>query len=97
MSDVNNLIITLEDKIHNLIISYKLIKQQNEQLINEKNNLTNKIEEQNLIINELNSEQKKALLQISESEKATKEKKEIGLKIDELIVEIDNCIENLKQ
>jgi len=97
MSDVNNLITTLEDKIHNLIISYKLIKQQNEQLINEKKNLTNKIEEQNLIINDLNSEQKKALLLVSESEKANKEKKEIGIKIDELIVEIDNCIENIKQ
>ncbi len=96
MNDVNLLLTTLEEKIHNIIIAYKLIKQQNDQLSNEKNNLLEKIEEQNLIIKNLKTENEKHLLHKSESLEAAKVNSKIGSTIDGLIFEIDKCIEDLK-
>jgi len=96
MTNVNALLSGIEDKIYKLISSQKEIKKENIQLIKEKNELVRKVEEQNKLIKNLESEKEKNLLQNSESVEFTENKTEVYSKIDELVQEIDKCIESLK-
>ena len=96
MTNVNALLSGIEDKIHKLILSQKEIKKENIQLIKEKNELVRKLEEQNKLIKNLESEKEQNLLQNSGSVEFTENKTEVNSKIDELVQEIDKCIESLK-
>jgi hypothetical protein len=96
MTDVNALLSGIENKIQKLILTQKEVKNKNIRLIEEKNELLKKIEEQNKLIKNLESEKKQNLLQNLESVEFAENKIEVSSKIEELVQEIDKCIEYLK-
>ena len=96
MTNVNALFSGIEEKIHQLILTHKEIKKENIELIKGKNELLKTVEEQHKLIKNLESEKEQNLLQHSEPVEFTGSKVEVGSKIDELVQEIDKCIEYLK-
>ena len=96
MTDVNALLSGIEDKIQKLILTQKDLKKANNQLTEDNNELLKKIEEQNILIKNLESEKEQNLLQSSGSKEFAGNKIEANSKIDELVQEIDKCIEYLK-
>jgi len=91
---LNNLISGIEIKLNNLLSSYKKVKSINSNLKEENANLLSKIEQKNIDINAL--EDKIKIISISKSVDVSKgDIRQIKLKINEYIREIDNCIAQL--
>ena len=91
---LNNLISNIENKLNNLLSSYKKEKLINSNLNQENANLISEIEKRNQEIDVLKDKIK--IMSISKSVDASKgDIRETKLKINEYIREIDKCIAQL--
>ena len=91
---LNNLISNIENKLNNLLSSYKKEKLINSNLNKENANLISEIEKRNQEIDVLKDKIK--IMSISKSVDASKgDIRETKLKINEYIREIDKCIAQL--
>jgi predicted nuclease with TOPRIM domain len=92
MNDLQSVVASLQSKIEKLIHLHQKQKDENNQLLSEKNNYLSSLELQNKRIKELeenNSElQNSARLSVGDSAKS----KENNNKINEIVKEIDECI-----
>tara|TARA_B100001758_G_scaffold27689_1_gene19284 strand:- start:838 stop:1125 length:288 start_codon:yes stop_codon:yes gene_type:complete len=91
---LNEIISNIEIKLKNLLSSYNKLKEINNSLNTEKENLASKIEMKNKEIDSLNDKIK--IMSISKSVDASKgDIRQTKLKINEYIREIDKCIAQL--
>ncbi len=93
MNDANELISGIEYKVRKLVNLQKENKSENELLLNQNTELKNNIEEQKKIINQLKEEFNK--IKLAKSLESMKGSNDAKLKINELVREIDKCIEFL--
>ena len=93
MNDAHELISGIEYKVRKLVNLQKENKSENELLLNQNTELRNNIEEQKKIINQLKEEFNK--IKLAKSLESMKGSNDAKLKINELVREIDKCIELL--
>lgn len=94
MNDLTLNITDLKTKIEKLVALHQELKKENEQLISDKKDLQNIIDEQKNTIETL---QKNNLeIEQSKSEEQNKIVSDTKVKINELVQEIDDCIALLK-
>lgn len=90
MSDTNTLITGLEIKIKKIVTLHQNLKEEKARLISEINELKQINNNQNTIIKNLKD--KNELNTIASTINKTTDNKELHLKINGLVREIDNCI-----
>ena len=90
MDDVNTLVSGIEFKVRKLIARQKKLREENEKLINDINQLKTKNEEQKLVINGL--EEKIQVLKLARTTGGGEDNSDVKAKINELVREIDKCI-----
>jgi hypothetical protein len=95
MKDLETIISGLEFKIRNLINLHKNLKTENENLLKEKNELLKNLNLQNEKIKELDNKYK--ILKISKTIESGQKGTDIKLKINEMVREIDKCVEILNK
>jgi predicted RNase H-like nuclease (RuvC/YqgF family) len=93
MNDAHELISGIEYKVRKLVNLQKENKSENELLLNQNTELKKNIEEQKKIINQLKEEFNK--IKLAKSLESMKGSNDAKLKINELVREIDKCIELL--
>ena len=93
MNDANELISGIEYKVRKLVNLQKENRSENELLLNQNTELKKNIEEQKKIINQLKEEFNK--IRLAKSLESMKGSNDAKLKINELVREIDKCIELL--
>ncbi|MBE9480358.1 MAG: hypothetical protein IMY69_01530 [Bacteroidetes bacterium] len=93
MNDADELISGIEYKVRKLVNLQKEYKSENELLLNQNTELKKNIEEQKKIINQLKEEFNK--IKLAKSLESMKGSNDAKLKINELVREIDKCIELL--
>ncbi len=93
MNDAHELISGIEYKVRKLVNLQKENKSENELLLNQNTELKNNIEEQKKIINQLKEEFNR--IKLAKSLESMKGSNDAKLKINELVREIDKCIELL--
>lgn len=93
MNDAHELISGIEYKVRKLVNLQKENKSENELLLNQNTELKNNIEEQKKIINQLKEEFNK--IKLAKSLESMQGSNDAKLKINELVREIDKCIELL--
>jgi len=93
MNDANELISGIEYKVRKLVNLQKENRSENELLLNQNTELKKNIEEQKKIINQLKEEFNK--IKLAKSLESMKGSNDAKLKINELVREIDKCIELL--
>lgn len=94
MNDLAPTIIDLKGKIEKLVKLHQQLKQENDSLMTEKQNLTKVIEEQRATIETLQKNNEE--LEQKKSEEQNTIITDTKLKINELVQEIDECIALLK-
>jgi recombination DNA repair RAD52 pathway protein len=90
MGDVNGLVTDIEKKVKQLITLQSILLDQNLQLNAKNKELSDKIKEQNKIIEQLKD--KDNYIKIAQSVKQSEGNTDVKKKIDELVREIDKCI-----
>jgi hypothetical protein len=95
MSDVDKLIIQINDKIEKLIGVKQALLIENKNLSVKQAELLLEIQNKNKIIDELRNKNRN--LSIAESVKQIEGNSDVKLKIDEMVREIDKCIELLNK
>jgi hypothetical protein len=95
MSDVDKLIIQINDKIKKLIGVKQALLIENKNLTVRQADLLLEIQNKNRIIDELRNKNRN--LSIAESVKQIEGNSDVRLKIDEMVREIDKCIELLNK
>ena len=93
MNDADELISGIEYKVRKLVNLQKEYKSENELLLNQNTELKKNIEEQKKIINQLKEEFNR--IKLAKSLESMKGSNDAKLKINELVREIDKCIELL--
>ncbi|MDD2345550.1 MAG: hypothetical protein PHY85_05335 [Bacteroidales bacterium] len=93
--DIANVIDGIEHKVHSLCLINKKIKHENEHLRNQIVELKTDIETTKEQLNEL--ENKIKIIKLSKSIENKRELTDTKLKINELVREIDKCIQMLNQ
>ena len=93
MNDAHELISGIEYKVRKLVNLQKENKSENELLLNQNTELKKNIEEQKKSINQLKEEFNK--IKLAKSLESMKGSNDAKLKINELVREIDKCIELL--
>ena len=93
MNDADELIFGIEYKVRKLVNLQKENKSENELLLNQNTELKKNIEEQKKIINQLKEEFNR--IKLAKSLESMKGSNDAKLKINELVREIDKCIELL--
>ncbi len=93
MNDADELISGIEYKVRKLVNLQKENKSENELLLNQNTELKKNIEEQKKIINQLKEEFNR--IKLAKSLESMKGSNDAKLKINELVREIDKCIELL--
>ncbi|MCK4638133.1 MAG: hypothetical protein KAT33_01810 [Bacteroidales bacterium] len=93
MNDADELISGIEYKVRKLVNLQKENKSGNELLLNQNTELKKNIEEQKKIINQLKEEFNR--IKLAKSLESMKGSNDAKLKINELVREIDKCIELL--
>lgn len=94
MNDLTLNITDLKGKVEKLVNLHQQLKKDNDQLYIENQNLQKMTDEQKLMIESLQKNNKE--LELSKSEEQNKVVTDTKLKINELVQEIDNCIALLK-
>lgn len=94
MNDLAPTITDLKGKIEKLVKLHQQLKQENDSLITEKQNLVQLVEEQKATIESL--QKSKEELELKKSEEQNTIITDTKLKINELVQEIDECIALLK-
>ena len=95
MSDVDKLIIQINERIKKLINVKQALLIENESLVKMQEELLQQLENKNKIIEELNNKNRN--LSIADKVKQLEGNSDIKLKIDGMVREIDNCIELLNK
>ena len=90
MDDVNTLVSGIEFKVRKLIARQKRLREENEKLTNDINQLKTINEEQKLVINGL--EEKIQVLKLARTTGGGEDNSDVKAKINELVREIDKCI-----
>ncbi len=90
MSEISILIHGLDDKIKKLITLHNNLKEDNAQLISEINELKQINNDQTSIIKNIKGNNN--IIKIADSINSTADTKEIRLRINEFVREIDKCI-----
>ena len=93
MQDAESLLRNIELKITKIALDYQQEKDKNKEILTEKQRLLDIISEQKVKIEQL--ENKNKLLKIKNIVEDSTGSKEMKLKINELVREIDRCIELL--
>jgi len=95
MSDVDKLIIQINERIKKLINVKQALLIENESLVKMQEELLQQLENKNKIIEELNNKNRN--LSIADKVKQLEGNSDIKLKIDGMVREIDKCIELLNK
>ncbi len=95
MSDVDKLVLQINDKIKKLINVKQTLLIENENLVKKQEELLQQVENKNKIIEELKN--KNSNLSIADKVKQIEGNSDVKLKIDEMVREIDKCIELLNK
>lgn len=95
MSDVDKLIIQINDKIKKLIDLRQTLINENEDLKSKQQELLQQLDIKNKTIDELKNKNRN--LSIADSIKQIEGNSDVKLKIDEMVREIDKCIELLNK
>lgn len=95
MSDVDKLIIQINERIKKLINVKQALLIENESLVKMQEELLQQLENKNKIIEELNNKNRN--LSIADKVKQLEGSSDIKLKIDGMVREIDKCIELLNK
>jgi len=95
MSDVDKLVLQINDKIKKLINLKQTLLIENENLIKKQEDLLQQVENKNKIIEELKNKNRN--LSIADKVKQLEGNSDVKLKIDEMVREIDKCIELLNK
>ena len=90
MDDVNTLVSGIEFKVRKLIARQKKLREENEKLTNDINQLKTINEEQKQVIKGL--EEKIRVLKIARTVGVREDNSDVKAKINELVREIDKCI-----
>ena len=94
MKDLSSHIVSLKKKAKQLIENYQAIKKENKKLLVENEGLTKSLDEKSQQIKELTN--KVNVLKISGSV-GNESTKDVKLKINELVREIDSCIAQINK
>ena len=95
MSDVDKLVLQINDKIKKLINVKQTLLIENENLVKKQEELLQQVENDNKIIEELKNKNRN--LSIADKVKQLEGNSDVKLKIDEMVREIDKCIELLNK
>ncbi len=95
MSDVDKLVLQINDKIKKLINVKQALLIENENLVIKQEELLLQIENKNKRIEELKNKNRN--LSIADKVKQLEGNSDVKLKIDEMVREIDKCIELLNK
>ena len=95
MSDVTVLVGTIRNKVKKLVNNMHSLEAENEKLKAKQADLLQTIEHQNNLLQELKDKNKTIL--IADSVKHTKGSRGVKKQIDEMVREIDKCIELLNK
>lgn len=95
MSEVKKLVDQINSKIYKLISAKQSLLVENNKLQNKQEELLKRIEEQNKIIEELKN--KNEYLAIAKNVKQTEGNSDVNRKIEEMVREVDKCIELLNK
>lgn len=95
MSSVQELIGTIRKRVNTLISDLQALKNENNKLQEKQSELLLTIENQNILIKELKDKNNRII--ISETIKQTEGSKDVKKQIDEMVREIDRCIELLNK
>jgi len=95
MSEVKKLVDQINSKINKLISAKQSLLVENNKLQNKQEELLKRIEEQNKIIEELKN--KNEYLAIAKNVKQTEGNSDVNRKIEEMVREVDKCIELLNK
>lgn len=95
MSNVDKLIIQINDKIKKLIDLRQALINENEDLKSKQQELQQQLDIKNKTIDELKNKNRN--LSIADSIKQIEGNSDVKLKIDEMVREIDKCIELLNK
>ncbi len=95
MSDVDKLVIQINDKINKLINVKQALLSEKDNLVKKQEELLQQVENKNKIIEELKN--KNSNLSIADKVKQLEGNSDVKLKIDEMVREIDKCIELLNK
>ena len=95
MSDVDKLVLQINDKIKKLINVKQTLLIENENLVKKQEELLQQVESKNKRIEELKN--KNSNLSIADKVKQLEGNSDVKLKIDEMVREIDKCIELLNK
>ncbi len=95
MSDVDKLVIQINDKIKKLINVKQALLIENDNLVKKQEELLQQVENKNKIIEELKNKNRN--LSIADKVKQLEGNSDVKLKIDEMVREIDKCIELLNK
>ena len=91
MAHINEAIRELEEKLDNLVSNYEFLKEENEVLLQSKNQIQHQLLEKEQLVEE--QEKQLKLLRIAKTIEGSSEyKRDTKLKINALIREIDKCI-----
>lgn len=95
MSGVHELIGTIRKRVNSLVNDLQSLKNENNKLKDRQTELLLTIENQNNLIKELKDKNNRII--ISETIKQTEGSKDVKKQIDEMVREIDRCIELLNK
>ena len=95
MSGVHELIGTIRKRVNSLVNDLQALKKENNRLLEKQNELLLTIENQKSLIKDLKDKNNRII--ISETIKQTEGSKDVKRQIDEMVREIDRCIELLNK
>ncbi len=95
MSDVDKLVLRINDKIKKLINVKQTLLIENGNLVKKQEELLQQVENKNKIIEELKNKNRN--LSIADKVKQLEGNSDVKLKIDDMVREIDKCIELLNK
>lgn len=95
MSDVDKLVIRINEKIKNLVQERQKLLTENTNLINKQKEILQEIENRNKLIETLQNKNRN--VSIADSVKQLEGSSDVKRKIDEMVREIDKCIELLNK
>ena len=95
MSDLSAMVGTIRSKVNKLVGALQSLESENEKLKAKQAELANTIDQQNKLIDELNDKNKSVF--IADSINKTEGSSNVKKRIDEMVREIDKCIELLNK
>jgi cell division septum initiation protein DivIVA len=95
MEKTNQLFVSVNEGVNLLISRFKQLKQENSELITEVNNLKNQLESKEKSFSELEANYR--VLKVEKTLEGSQDTSSIKIQIDELVKEVDKCIDLLQK